>query len=153
MISGPNLDDYLEQGIHGTKEVKASERKRFLGTIRERIVLALLEGQVYENKIYEEVAKEMKQHPKAQLLLSGEIPYNYLSKYIKIANQHHIPFKIVENKEYDTDIGLVLAYEDVAIDKEEIFIEKKTNQKPQQISSKKENTSKGIKAFIKKILK
>ncbi len=41
------------------------------------------------------------------LFLNGSLSYSYLS-YIQAANQHKVPFTIVQNLEADTDIGLVL---------------------------------------------
>ncbi|HLO10666.1 MAG TPA: YueI family protein [Pseudoneobacillus sp.] len=115
------VDEYLQQGIYGPKEIKPDERKRFLGTLRERIVVALTQSQVRESKVLTQIEKIMKDHPKAHLYLNGQIEYNSLSKYLKVAGRIGIPFTIVNNKDVETDIGLVLAY-DYAIDKEDIFI-------------------------------
>ena len=41
MSQKSTLEEYLEQGIHGKKEINPEERRKFLGTIRERIVIAL----------------------------------------------------------------------------------------------------------------
>ncbi|WAA09192.1 YueI family protein [Fervidibacillus albus] len=145
---GPNLDDYLQKGLYGEKKTKAGERQRFLGTLRERIILALFEDQIYEYKVYPEVEREMANHPNARLLLNGEISYEYLSKYVKIANQKGIPFTIVEDLVDDTDIGLVLTY-DYAINKEQIFIEKKENKQNTSPSGNGEGDG-GFKGFFKK---
>lgn len=115
------VDEYLQQGIYGPKEIKSDERKRFLGTLRERIVVALTQSQVRESKVLTQIEKIMKDHPKAHLYLNGQIEYNSLSKYLKVAGRIGIPFTIVNNKDVETDIGLVLAY-DYAIEKEDIFI-------------------------------
>ncbi|MDO7488647.1 DUF1694 domain-containing protein [Peribacillus frigoritolerans] len=40
-MSRLNVEDYLEQGIHGPKEIKPGERREFLGTLRERVVIVL----------------------------------------------------------------------------------------------------------------
>ncbi|MCU9614324.1 YueI family protein [Caldibacillus lycopersici] len=154
MGNGPNLDDYITQGVYGAKELKPDERRRFLGTLRERIVVVLTEVQVYEAAVYKEIEEEMKRHPQTRMYLNGEIPYKILSKYVQIANKRNIPFTIVENKGYDTDIGLVLAYESKAIDKEEIFITMNTvqNESATVENGNKKSTSKGIKGFFKKFL-
>lgn len=96
----------------------------------------------------------MKKHPKAKLLLNGQISYEYLQKYIRLANQHGIPFTIVENKEHETDIGLVLTY-DYAIHKEEIYVEEKTKTSGHEETKKKTKTAKslGFKGLLKKIKK
>lgn len=148
MSQKSTLEEYLEQGIHGKKEINPEERKKFLGTIRERIVIVLTASQIYEPKIYEQVEKEMKAHPNTKLLLNGTISYDFLRKYIQVANKNNIPFTIVENKESDTDIGLVLTYDSYAIEKEEIYVKNKVEiESPKQ---KKTATKSGKVGFIKK---
>lgn len=143
------LDEYLEQGIYGKKEINPAERKKFLGTIRERIVIALTIHQVYESKVYSEVEKEMIAHPKTKLLLNGAIPYDTLRKYIKVANQNNIPFTIVENKESDTDIGLVLTYDHYAIEKDEIYV--KDTEAPESPKQKKVSSKSQKENILKKL--
>jgi uncharacterized protein YueI len=136
VLSKQNIDDYIKQGIHGPKETKLDERRKFLGTLRERIVVALTQQQVRENGIYKEVETLMKENPKAHLFLNGNMDYSYISKYMKVAEKYKIESTIVTNKDYDTEIGLVLAY-DYAIDKDEIFITKQKEEKEQPQKSKK----------------
>src|SRR4051812_37368874 len=119
-----DLDEYLQQGIYGPKVTNPDERRKFLGTIRERIEVALTQSQVMEKVIYPEVEKKMKAHSQTHLLLNGQIDYRYLSKYIKKANQLNIHYTIVTNKEYNSEIGLVLAHEK-AVDQEEIYVTSK----------------------------
>ena len=123
-MSRLNVEDYLEQGIHGPKEIKPGERREFLGTLRERVIIVLKKSQVFETDVYPEVEQMMKQYPRSNLFLNGQMDYQYLGKYIKLAMSHKIPYKIVLNKDHNSDLGLVLA-ENNAINKEEIHIEKK----------------------------
>jgi uncharacterized protein YueI len=120
---GENIDEYLQQGMYGQKQTKPDERRKFLGSLRERAVIALKQNQVREGKVYPEVEDSLRKHPKAKLLLNGNMKYSYLSKYIGLATEYNVSFTIVTNKEHDTEIGLLLAY-DYAIDKEEIYIKK-----------------------------
>ncbi|MCG3086376.1 YueI family protein [Sporosarcina cyprini] len=140
-----NVDDYIQQGMYGHKETKRAERKKFLGTIRERIVIALTLGQVRERGIYKQVEESIKENKAAHLYLNGTINYAVLSKYTKIASKNNVLYTIVTNLEADTDIGLVLAY-DHAIDKEEIFVEKKEPLPKTETKSKK-----GLAGFFKKL--
>ncbi|MGE8077621.1 YueI family protein [Peribacillus loiseleuriae] len=125
-MSGKNVDEIIQQGIHGQKELKPEERKRYLGTIRERIIAVLTQPQVRDKEVYQEFMNLMKKHPQALLFANGNMEYSSLKKYIEAARINKIPYKMVINKDYNTDIGLVLAFE-YAIDKEEIFLEKKAS--------------------------
>lgn len=131
------VEDILEQGIYGPKEINPEERRKFLGTLRERIVLALFSAQVRGEHVQPELVDEMKRNSGARLYMNGTIDYTYLSKYIKVANQYGIPYKMVTNQGRNTDIGLVLAY-DHAVDKENIYIEEGNTQK-QQVNAPGEN--------------
>lgn len=91
----------------------------------------------------------MKQYPRSNLFLNGQMDYQYLGKYIKLAMSHNIPYKIVLNKEHNSNLGLVLA-ENNAINKEEIYIEKQ-NHAIQVI--KKKSYKAFFKRWVKKLLK
>ncbi|HEY4553485.1 MAG TPA: YueI family protein [Bacillaceae bacterium] len=145
-MKSSNVDEYLQKGIYGPKEIKPDERKKYLGTLRERIVAVLTKSQVMEPGVYPEIIQLMKEHPKAQLLLNGELDYAHLTDYIHAARSNQLSFSIVSNKENRTDIGLVLAY-DHAIDKEDIHIQGKKEEKPE--TKKKKN---GFISFFKRIL-
>ncbi|MEH7299229.1 YueI family protein [Neobacillus drentensis] len=120
----PTVDEVLQQGIYGAMETKPDERRKYLGTLRERIIVALKKNQVAETEIYPQIEQLMKENPQAHLFLNGNMSYEDLSKYVKIATKQKIEHTIVTNKEHDSEIGLVLAM-DYAIDKEEIYLTKK----------------------------
>jgi uncharacterized protein YueI len=119
-----DVDEYLQQGIYGQKEIKPEERRKYLGTLRERVVAVLYQSQVLETQVYSEITQQIKQHPKAIMFLNGHINYSNLVKYVKLASSYNIRYKIVLNEDHNTDLGLVLA-EEFAIDQENIYIEKK----------------------------
>ena len=120
MTGNNNVDDYLQKGIYGEKQIKVEERNVYLGTIRERIELALTCSQVMKNDIYKEFEKTLSLKD-ITVLLNGSLPYSALSKYIKLANMKNIPFSLVNNLPIPTHIGLVVTYQ-YAIDKPEIFV-------------------------------
>jgi len=131
----PDIDDYLQQGIYGKKEINPDERRKFLGTLRERVVIALKQSQVREDGTYQEVDVALRENKMAHLFLNGNMDYEYISKYKKLADKYGVDFTIVTNKEYNSELGLVLAF-DYAIDKENIYVEKEKIDL-QQASTKK----------------
>ena len=127
-MSQNDVDDYLQKGIFGAKELRPAERKKYLGTIKERIVVVLTNGQVMEDGVYPGIQPLMEQHPNTQMLLNGKLDYRYLACYIHLAQKMSIPFSIVTNEEADTNIGLVLTYSH-AINKEDIYLTKEVEVK------------------------
>ena len=144
-----NIDDYIQQGMYGTRQTKPDERRKFLGTIRERIVIALTQEQVKEEGVYKQVEDAIKENRKARLYLNGNINYGVLSKYTKIATKYDVSYTFVTNKKHDSEIGLLLAY-DHAINKEEIYVEKEISISEPQ---KSDNNKKGLFSVFYKFFK
>ncbi|MEK5037089.1 YueI family protein [Sporosarcina sp. FSL K6-3457] len=142
-----NVDDYLQRGIYGAKETKPAERRKFLSTIRERVVIALTQAQVREPGTYQQVEEAMQGNREARLYLNGHMSYGEFSKYIKIASKYNIDFTIVTNKNHNSKMGLVLAY-DYAIDKEEIYVKKVVAK-----AKPKKNKNKGLTDIFTKLFK
>ncbi|WP_080848662.1 YueI family protein [Cytobacillus gottheilii] len=140
-----HVDEYLQKGMYGEKQTKPDERRKFLGTLRERIVIALTQPQVRKSGVNKEAEKAMQENREAHLYLNGNMNYEYLSKYMKAASKYHIEYTMVTNKDHNTDIGLVLAY-DYAIDKENIFVDEGQPQLTPEIKKPK-------KGFFAKLFK
>ncbi|SDM91581.1 YueI family protein [Sediminibacillus halophilus] len=147
-MSKENMDNYLEEGMYGAKQTKPSERKRYLGTLRERILLALKKSQVMQQKGLEELAAEMETNPDARLLLNGKISSRFFKEYKKLARQHNIHYTAVTNKQAETDIGLILTSK-TAVDRKTIFIEK---EEETPASTAGDDSSKGLGSRLKKWL-
>ncbi|MBM4764541.1 DUF1694 domain-containing protein [Bacillus sp. B15-48] len=143
-----NIEEYLQQGIHGAKEIKPDERRRFLGSLRERVVVALTKAQVRQDTIELEFKRILEENKEAKLYLNGNMNYPALSKYIQLAEEKSVGYKIVTNKEHDSEYGLVLAY-DYAIDKEDITLAKAKKNFPIKTST----GGKGFGSFVKTLFR
>ncbi|MEK5108707.1 YueI family protein [Cytobacillus sp. FSL K6-0129] len=141
------VDDYITQGIYGKKETKPDERRKFLGTLRERTVIALTQAQVRKPGIMKEVKEAMTKNKQARVYLNGHIAYRDISKYAKLASEQHMSFTIVTNKDYNSDLGLVLAY-DYAIDQDDIYVQEQT-----KVYKEANQTEAGFKQWMKKIFR
>ncbi len=112
-----NLQDYIENGLYGPKELNPAEKKKFLGTYRERVIVALNKNEVLSKNMIPELEKKILAYKDSKLLLNGSLGYSLLRPYIQLAEQNKHEFSIVSREEDDTDIYLVLA------DKKEVNIE------------------------------
>ncbi|MBM7571197.1 YueI family protein [Aquibacillus albus] len=117
-----DVGDYLQEGIYGAKEVNPSERKLYLGSLRERVILALTKGQVMKSKGLKELNQCMRENKRAKILFNGSIHFRYFKKYKKLANKHNIRYTSVDNNNAYSKYGLIFTY-DHAIDKENILLE------------------------------
>lgn len=146
-----NVDDYLQEGMYGTRLPKESERKIYLGTLRERVAFVLTIGEVMSNKGLDELERQLKQHKKAKLLLNGNISYRFLKEEKELADHLSIPHTTVSNQENDTEIGLVLTYP-YAVDIEHIYLDDIEQATVQQKEEKDpEDNSKGLVAKLKNL--
>lgn len=133
-----NVDDYLTEGMYGTRRPKEAERQRFLGTLKERIVIALTIGQVMTDSGISQLEEAMKKHHEGtQLLINGSVSHRFLTEEKALANRYNIPYTVISNEGVETDIGAVLTYS-YAINKENIFIEEENEE---QQTESKENDS------------
>jgi uncharacterized protein YueI len=142
----PDMEDYLQEGIYGSRETKPGERKKFLGTLRERALIALTKGQVMQELGKEELSDNMKQHPEAKLLLNGNVSYRFLSPYKDIADKQGVHHTTISNQQSETDLGAVLTL-DYAIEKETITIE--VEEKKKKDSTEED----GMRGFFKSLFK
>lgn len=140
-----SVEDYLKQGIYGPKQLKPAERRLYLGTFRERVIIVLTKLQVGKDDVYNEVINLMEENSDAQLLLNGHMNYSFLSKYIKHATDIGLSYTVVTNADYNSEYGLVLAH-NYAINKDDIYI----NDELDSQSTERKQTSK-IKAFFKRL--
>lgn len=123
-MSGKSVEDYLTEGIYGKRRPKESERLQYLGTLRERIALALTIGQVMTDSGIDALEEAMKNHPNTKLLINGQVSHRFLECEKQLAHQYDIPYTIISNEDVETNIGAVLTY-DYAVNIEDVFVEEK----------------------------
>ncbi|QSS99917.1 YueI family protein [Pontibacillus sp. ALD_SL1] len=145
-MSDKQVEDYLQNGIYGTPETKPSERKRFLGTIRERVVFALTKGQVMKKKGIKDMEEKIANNKEAHLLINGKISSRYYKNYRDLALKYGLGYTVVNNREANSDLGAVLTYEH-AVDCEEIFLQE---HKPQSKPEQKDNLVKRFLNFLRR---
>ncbi len=144
------VDDVLKEGIYGPKETKPDERRKYLGTLRERVVIALTTGETMgSDTVQPELKRLLDENKEAHLFLNGNVPYTALSKYIKAAMDLKMDYTIVTNKEHQSEFGLVLAHS-YAINKEQIRLDKKPAGALKQSAPKQTLLSKVKSIFVKK---
>ena len=83
----PNVEEVLQQGIHGPLETKPDERRKFLGTLRERIIVSLKKSQVAEADIYPQVEREMETKSSGQSIFKWEYGLFHFIQICKISRK------------------------------------------------------------------
>ena len=91
-------NDYLQKGQYGTIQTLLSERKEFLGSLRERVYLTATLEQLSRGNTLAAFTKEFQRHPDGNLLLNGTIDMSTFTSFTQAGKQADIPFKLVANE-------------------------------------------------------
>lgn len=126
-----SVEDYLMEGIHGPRRPLEEERRKFLGTLRERIVLALTIEQVMTDAGIQKLSEAMKKHPNTKLLINGQVSYRFSAAEKAVAREYNIPYTVISHETHETDIGAVLTY-DHAINKENIYLKEEIEESSEE---------------------
>ncbi|GAE93472.1 hypothetical protein JCM21714_2557 [Gracilibacillus boraciitolerans JCM 21714] len=135
-MASKDVDDYLQEGIYGKREINPDEKRKFLGTYRERVILVLSKSEVRGEKGLPEIEKAILEYPQATLLMNGNMNFRFFKPFRDIANKHEVSYTSVTNREAESDYGIVLASK-VAVDKEEIFLPEEKEPHPAKKNEKK----------------
>ncbi|WP_088187945.1 YueI family protein [Desulfosporosinus sp. FKA] len=115
------IEQRLLVGMHGTPELKHSEKIQYLGEFRERIIKCLTKKQAAQTFIYSEIEDALK-HPQAEkMLIDGELSPQFTDKYIQLARQIGKPYTLIHDPELKGETGVVVVSKD-AVDVDDIEI-------------------------------
>lgn len=118
------LEQTASAGIHGGFELKKSEKRRFLGEFKERVIKALTFNQISEPGVYPEILAAIRDSEAEKLIINRQVDVKAAKEYIDLARQNGLSFKKVESDEFKGDIGLVVV-SDEAVNSEEIRVPNK----------------------------
>ncbi|RRD40055.1 DUF1694 domain-containing protein [Leptotrichia sp. OH3620_COT-345] len=105
------LIKHIEKFKDRVREVKL-EKNVFLGEYKERVLGALTREQVKEKGIYPEIEKILENKEAEKMIISREIDFNDIKKYISLAKKKNISYKMIDGLLYTGEIGLVIASSD-----------------------------------------
>lgn len=91
-------NDYLQKGQYGTKQTLPDERRKFLGSLRERAYLVVSLEQVETKHAEQAFAAEFKRHPDGSLLLNGSYDMSSYTHLIQLSKRAEITFTFVASE-------------------------------------------------------
>ncbi|WP_048000154.1 YueI family protein [Lactiplantibacillus herbarum] len=102
--------DRIETAMHGTPKLHPDEQRKYLGTFRERVEVAVTVYQLKRTHYVTELTQAFVAHPDYQLYINGNLDQDFIGPYIKAASQANIKFTVKTDDMYrttDTDYALV----------------------------------------------
>ena len=126
-----DVQDYLDQAMYGTPQLKPDEQRKYLGTFRERVYLSMTIDEMKNKANVAHLQTEIATHPDQQILINAEAPFDLQNTYMKVAQQTNCPFRIVETDQQKNGTAIGLIYiADEAVNVDVIAVSKKYGPTP-----------------------
>ena len=119
------LQNHMNKGMYGTPQINPDERRKYLGTFRERVDVVITFEELNNPESLLDLSQEMSIHPDFRLIINGQVDAASLSKLVKLANDHGIDFTATSDHSLpndSTDFAVVFCDKTQAIHKEKIDI-------------------------------
>lgn len=143
--------DRIQTAIHGTPKLHPDEQRKYLGTFRERVEVAVTVYQLKRAHYVEEMQAAFAAHPNDQLFINGNLDQDFIGPYIKAASEANVQFTVKTDDIYHTgedDYALVLTA-DHAVNRDVIDIQQRYQ--PTEPAAKSPDASSGLLAKLKKL--
>ena len=88
------------------------EKNSFLGEYKERVLAALTFDEVREKGIYGEIEKALENKEEKKMIVSREVDFKCIKKYLDMAKSKHISCKMMDNLLNTGEVCLVVASDD-----------------------------------------
>lgn len=102
------LERILLEGAFGKPELRAEERKHFLGELEERVLASLTRKEIEEPAVDPAVARAVANPQAKSMIIHADVPIQASAKYRKLAEAHGLAVTMREDPSYEGDIGLVV---------------------------------------------
>ncbi|WP_338209989.1 YueI family protein [Lactiplantibacillus paraxiangfangensis] len=119
--------DRIQTAMHGTPKLHPDEQRKYLGTFRERVDVAVTVYQLKRAHYVDEMTQAFTAHPDYKLYINGNLDQDFIGPYIKAASQANIQFTIKTDDIYrtgDDDYALVFTAS-TAINQDVIDVQKR----------------------------
>lgn len=120
-----NLNDRIENSIHGPKDLNIDEKNQYLGNLRERVYLSVSSSELNDKKLMSVFFAHFKDYAPYQIYLNGHLQSNpVMNKIIADCAKTNTKFSIVTKENYHIDIA-ILVVANTAINEPVIDIKEK----------------------------
>ncbi|WP_273724809.1 DUF1694 domain-containing protein [Leuconostoc mesenteroides] len=102
-----------EQLGNGSPKINPDEQNRYLGTFRERVIVAIKVSQLGNSNIQSQFAASLKSHSIGKVLIDQQLAGDYFSTYVGLATQSKHSFTLLSDStksaHQEDPIAVVLA--------------------------------------------
>ena len=107
-----SVNQRLDQSVNGAPMLNPDEQRKYLGTFRERVSLAIKIKDLKRTNAIAGFKREIKSHPHYQLIINGNLDQSLIEPYLQTASQNNVKFTIKTDSFYfnkPESYGLVYA--------------------------------------------
>lgn len=124
MSKNDDVNERLTNAMHGTPETLPDQRRHYLGSLRERVVLAIKIKELQDERTLPLFKKHLQDYKNKTALVNGKVTRQLISPYMQTLAQANFPFTLVNKPEtpYDAEAMALLIVADKAVDQKEIDI-------------------------------
>lgn len=105
-----SVEDVTDRAVNAQ-----AEKNLFLGEYKERVIKALTFEEIKEKGIYYEIEKALEDKEVDKMVISRHADFNDIKKYIEIAKQKRVPYKMIDNLVCVGQIALVVVAKDAIV--------------------------------------
>ncbi|WP_390408648.1 DUF1694 domain-containing protein [Lacticaseibacillus jixiensis] len=94
------LNERLTQSMNGNPQTRPDERRQYLGSLRERVALAITNEQLKDPKTLPSCQQALAKYTAAdgyKLLLNGKLDVTLLAPYMQLARRVNLPFTSIND--------------------------------------------------------
>lgn len=125
---GENVNDRLEQSLHGQPKLNIDEHRQYLGSLRERIFVRLTVAEMQDKASVMKFVRHFSDFKNYQILINGKLPQSTLQNQIIMnASKQDVTFRIVndDTAKLDSNATGLLVVAKEAINEDEIAFDTK----------------------------
>jgi uncharacterized protein YueI len=124
MATPQDVNDRLTNAMYGSPQTLPDQRRRFLGSLRERTVLAIRVKDLQNSRTFDLFSRHLDDFTDRSALVNGKIDHQLMGPYLKLLAQKGFPFTLVNKPETpdDSDSYALLIVSREAVDQETINI-------------------------------
>ena len=122
-----DINERLQQEqLCGLPKINPDEQRRYLGTVRERVIAAIKVSQLTDKTIQSQFEKILTKHSTGKVLIDQTLTTDNFPTFVSLATKTHHPFTVLSDvtvKNQVTDPIAVLLAADTAVNVNTIYLD------------------------------
>lgn len=128
MSGSDELQNHMNKGMYGTPQLKPDEKRKYLGTFRERVDLTLTFEQIKDPEYLADLKQELTLHPELHVIINGQVENPLLSELMQLAQEANVTFTCNTDQTLHhgpKDLAVVVCDKNTALHVEEVDVAKR----------------------------